>query len=207
MFQKRKQYGYKPKKKRPAPEITVDYLREQAYAYLARYSSSIERTRTVLRRRTRKSFQEHGGQWNEYEAMIGQIIEHVVDIGLIDEERFAKLQASAHDNQGFSKAKIKTKLYQSQFGRNAIEAALEEIDAESAEAEIQRACAYVRRRRLGPFREGPKDWKVKKRDYNALIRSGFSFGITGRVMACKTEEEFDLLELETSEQEEDPSFL
>ncbi|MDF1667965.1 MAG: RecX family transcriptional regulator [Planctomycetota bacterium] len=209
MFQKRQQFSKgKPKRKRPVPEITIDYLREQAYHYLARYSSSIERTRTVLRRKTRKAYNEHGGEWNDYEAKISQILDHVLDIGLIDEERFATLQAKAHHNQGFSKVKIKTKLYQSQFGRNAIEKALEGIAGESAEAEIQRACAYVRRRRLGPFREGPRDWKLKKRDYNALIRSGFSFGITGRVMSCKTIEDFELLELETSGFEDEPaSFL
>lgn len=202
MFQQRKQKtegGFRKKKKRPSPEITVDYLREQAYNYLARYSSSVERVRTVLRRRTRKAYHERGGQWNEYEAMINQIIHHVKDIGLVDDDRFAALQAKTHHNRGFSKLKIKTKLIQSQFGRSSIEKALAGIGAESAEAEIQRACAYVRRRRLGPFRDGPFDWKLKKRDYDALIRSGFSYGITGRVMACKTIEDFEILEEETAE--------
>jgi regulatory protein len=189
------------KKSRKVPQITPDYLREEAQGYLARYTGSANRVKTVLFRRVRKSMTEHGGAWGDYERMISELILQLEDGGLLDDDRYASEQAQQHSKKGYSKIIIRKKLHESQFRSSAINFALKEIESDSAEKEIERACAYVRRRRLGIFRRQAPSLKEKRRDYGAVVRAGFPFAVVTRVMACKTEEDFELLELECHEAE------
>jgi regulatory protein len=199
-------WSKKPRKAKAAPKITEEYLREEAYTYLARYSASGDRVRTVLMRRVTRSNNYHGGHhWAEYKLQVNRVIAELIDQGLLNDEHFASLEAQYHHKKGYSKLAIRRKLMNSQFKYSAIDIALKGIQSDRAGSEIQRACAYVRRRRIGLFRSplmgeskelAKQRSKMKKRDYDALIRAGFPFAIVGRVMSCKTLEEFRELEEE-----------
>ena len=66
------------------------------------------------------------------------------------------------------------------------EVPLLDFDAEEAEGvdpELERAVAYVRRRRLGPMRHDPEQRRARReRDLAAVARAGFPFGVALRVI-------------------------
>ena len=172
-------------------KIEVGLLERWALAYLGRYASTAENLRRVLQRRVRHRFGEDAEAMRLAAPLIDQIVERYCHSGLIDDAAYAARRAEALHQRGESLTKIRARLVTKGVAGSVAADALAALRANAADPDLVAACAFARRRRLGPYRS--RDVLDPTRELAAFARAGFSRRIAEMVLACKDIETADAL--------------
>jgi regulatory protein len=123
---------------------------------------------------------------------ISELVERYQGSGVLDDARFARNLASHLNARGKSARAIRQKL----AVRGVPEGVASELMATRREqepgAELEAARAYVRKRRLGPFRKPEEREAHRHKDLASLARQGFSFDIARQALGpgASTDDEF-----------------
>ncbi len=177
----------------PAP-VDRALLERWALAYLERYASSAENLRRVLQRRVwRRARGDDAGDGAGDGARDGEASGALIDAlvaryratGLIDDAAYAAGRARSGLARGRSPRRIAAGLAAKGVGAEDAAAALAALGEDGADPELAAACAYARRRRLGPFRRGPGGTEERRRELAAFARAGFGRRTAEAVLACK----------------------
>lgn len=170
---------------RRPPVLSESYLRLEARRYLQRWWPTERRMRDVLLRRVRTCVGHGTGTWEEGRPLVDAIVADLVEQGVLDDRRYAESLTDELHRKGTSRRKIGAKLREKGVSGGIADEVLRAYDREFEEVdpELERAVAYVRRRRLGPLRFDPETRKARReRDLAAVARAGFPFGIALRVI-------------------------
>ena len=171
-----------PSRGRKGPhKATPERLARAALHYLERYASSAENLRRVLMRRVYRSAAVHDTDPEEGRAAVDEIVSRYRDSGLLDDAAYAEMRARTLHRRGASRRLIGARLAEKGVAADDIERALESLDADSAAPDLEAACNYARRRRIGPWRAADRA-AHRERDLAALGRQGFSMDIALRVV-------------------------
>ncbi len=177
------------RKRRAPPVVSDKMLRDAVRRHLLRFWPSVFQMRRVLMRRVDKSLAWHGGDRAEAVAMVDALLDQLVADGTLDDARFTRSWVRDLHRKGIARRAIVAKMATKGVDRALVHAALADLDAEVPQPELVRACAYVRRRRLGPARPDgrrPTDPDAlrarREKDLAAVCRAGFSFGIAKQVI-------------------------
>jgi regulatory protein len=162
-------------------EISPALLERWALGYLGRYASSAETLRRVLLRRARRRLPPGAAEAQQAAALIDVLIERYRRSGLLDDDAYATGRARSLHRRGESSVKIRARLAASGIESAVASEALLGLRAEAPDPDLAAACAFARRRRLGPFRRVPADLA---RELAAFARAGFARRIAERVLAC-----------------------
>ncbi len=178
------------KKARPVPQLSPSYLQDQAFRYLQRYSPTAWQLRRVLLRRVDRCLAAHGGDREVGVAWVDTLVEKLVQKSVIDDARYAAAWVDSLHTRGISARGIRGRLRQRGVSGELVEEALQALeDSVGEDAELLRACAYARRRRLGPFRWDPAQRAERaKKDLAAMVRAGFPYGIARQVVDAEDAE-------------------
>ena len=104
--------------------------------------------------------------------MIETVLDEFVELGLLDDPRFAEGRRRTLERRGFSKRRIELGLKQKGLDAETIRGALaDEVD------EAAQARRFAERRRLGPWRRSGSGEDRFKKDLGALMRAGFTFAV------------------------------
>lgn len=169
------------RKRRGPRRATPERLNRAALHYLERYASSAENLRRVLMRRVHRSATVHGTDPEEGRAAVDDIIARYRAAGLLDDAAYADMRVRGLHRRGASRRLIAAKLMEKGVGSEDIDHALESLDADSHAPDLEAACNYARRRRIGPWRLSNRD-AYRERDLAALGRQGFSMDIALKVV-------------------------
>jgi len=182
----------KRKKRRPPPPLSSQYLHDEARRYLNRYTPSVSQLRRVLMRRVDKCVRFHGGEREEGIQLVDELLDKLERAGVIDDSSFAQAWAVSLNRRGIPARGIRARLRQKGVPAAVVEDALCALDeVMGRDAELLRACAYARRRRLGPCRRDAAQREARaKKDLAAMARAGFPYDIARRVIFT---EDFDAL--------------
>lgn len=183
----------KPKQRRQPRRITPGYLERAALFYLERYVSSEANLRRILRRKVKRSFEVHGGDFEEADRWIDELILRLRRNGFLDDAAYARGLARSLHRRGKSARAIEGKLREKGVEASQIETALMELEEEKPNSEFQAAVAFARRRRLGPFRERSTREERRERDLAALGRQGFSYALARRVIEAEDAGELEAI--------------
>jgi regulatory protein len=167
----------------PGGGIGPDLLERWALGYLERYASSAENLRRVLLRRARR----HGADAERLRAaaaLIETLLARYGAAGLLDDAAYAAGRAESLSRRGHSRRAIGARLAQKGVAGEVAAAALAALAGSAADPDLAAACAFARRRRLGPYRRGPAD---PARERAAFARAGFDRRIAEAVLACADE--------------------
>lgn len=175
----------KSKQRRQPRRITPAYLERAALFYLERYVTSEANLRRVLRRKIKRSLEVHGGDLEEAERWIDELIVRLRRNGFLDDAAYAQGLARSLHRRGKSARAIEGKLREKGVEAGLIEEALGDLEAEKPNSEFRAAVAFARRRRLGPFREEGKRKERRERDLAALGRQGFSYALARCVVEAE----------------------
>ena len=162
-------------------EIDAGLLERWALAYLARYASSAANLRRVLLRRLRRRLRDNSEALQKIEPLIQALVERYSQSGLLDDAAYAASRAASLHRRGESLAKIRSRLAAKGIAGALATDALAALRASSADPDIAAACAFARRRRLGPYRRCAAD---EARELAAFARAGFSRRVAEAVLAC-----------------------
>ena len=144
----------------------------------------------MLLRRVRKAVKHYKpesdveAQWHQW---VEETIAKMVDLGLVNDETFAKNRATSLHRRGDSKRMMSSKLRQKGLSTSTIEQTLADYDDDASE--LDAAHAYIKRRRLGSYRTKanttPRDFYDK--DLASLARNGFSYAIAKQALDAHSE--------------------
>lgn len=179
-----------PSEAEKSGEIAPDLLERWALHYLERYASSAENLRRVLLRRARR----HGAGDAEQRAVAAVLIDSLLAryaaAGLIDDAAYAAGRAESLQRRGHSRQAIRARLRQKGVAAGIAAEALAGLASAGTDPDLAAACAFARRRRLGPYRRGPTD---PARELAAFARAGFARPVAEAVLACADPEAAEAL--------------
>jgi regulatory protein len=159
-------------------KIGSELLEEWALHYLGRYASSAENLRRVLMRRVRRRSAENAA---EVRPLIDELVARYRERGLLDDAAYAAARVQSLHRRGDSVRAIRARLTAKWVAASEIAAALSELRSAAVDPDLAAACAFARRRRLGPYRRAASD---RARELAAFARAGFSRRIAEAVLAC-----------------------
>jgi regulatory protein len=160
-------------------------LEKWALGYLERFASSAENLRRVLRRRVRRRVRGDDETVRAADGLIDALVIRYRDAGLIDDAAYAAGRARTRLARGQSLRRIAAGLMAKGVGAEDRAAALQALRETAADPDLAAACAFARRRRLGPFRRAPAD---RGRELAAFARAGFARREAEAVLACANPE-------------------
>ena len=166
----------------PAPAaIDPALVEEWALSYLGRYASSAANLRRVLERRVWRRLGTDRDALAATRTAIDALIERYRANGLLDDAAYAAQRARARSGRGEPLRRIAAGLAAKGVDAADAAAALAALRDGAAEPDLAAACAFARRRRLGPYRRGAAD---RSRELGSFARAGFDRGTAERVLAC-----------------------
>ena len=159
-------------------KIGPELLERWALQYLGRYASSAENLRRVLTRKVRRrSF----GEIAATAPLIDDLVARYRKSGLLDDAAYAVARADSLHRRGESLRAMRARLAAKGVSAADIANAVSGLQANAPDPDLAAACAFARRRRLGPFRRAAVD---HARELGAFARAGFSRRIAEAVLAC-----------------------
>lgn len=174
---------------------TRNDLHEAALAYLTRRPATRAVLERVLTRKLlawkrsaskRAGFDEERAeqQIEEAKRAIDAILSRFQEVGLVNDEAFAKSRATSLSRSGRSRRAIEAHLKK----KGVADATIRESVPRDAGAELRAALVFAKKRRLGPFRreddgDGLEERLVKQKSLATMARAGFSFSVCDRALA------------------------
>ena len=168
-------------------EIGADLLERWALGYLGRYASSAENLRRVLMRRARR---HSPGSAPQAGVLIEALIVRYRESGLVDDAAYAAARVASLQRRGDSVKAIRARLAAKGVPADVAVDAVAGLRDSANDPDVAAACAFARRRRLGPFRRGAAD---RQRELAVFARAGFSRRIAEAVLACADVETVEAL--------------
>lgn len=159
-------------------EIEPELLERWALGYLGRYASSAENLRRVLMRRVRR---HSPGTASAAQPLIDALVARYRERGLLDDAAYAMARLQSLHRRGESLRAMRARLKAKGVAIEHVADAIANLRAESADPDIAAACAFARRRRLGPYRRAAAD---HVRELAAFARAGFSRRVAEAVLGC-----------------------
>jgi regulatory protein len=159
-------------------EIEPELLERWALHYLGRYASSAENLRRVLKRRVRRHYPEAP---QATATLIDELVTRYREAGLLDDAAYAAGRVQSLHRRGESLRAIRARLAAKGVAAADIADALSDLRA-AIDPDLAAACAFARRRRLGPYRRSAD--ADHTRELSAFARAGFSRRVAEAVLAC-----------------------
>ena len=177
----------KPAKREPRKpkKISKTYLENATLYYLERYATSAANLRRVLLRKVKRSCDFHKLDASEFTDMVDELIKRYVEVGLVDDISYALARVNSFRRKGLGRQAIISKLRIKGLSIEQIETAMAEVDEEHEEPELVAALAYIKRKKLGPYRTKPfsdDPTKDKQKELASLARAGFSYEICQKAL-------------------------
>ena len=157
-------------------------LRKAALHYLGRYAASAAQLERILMTKVERSARIHGTDRAEGGRMVGQLIAKLAASGLLDDRAYAAAMTRSLHRRGASAKATRYKLAARGVASELVDEALNALEREVGEPDLAAAIAYVRRRRLGPYRAADRREAQRDRDLAALARAGFTYDIARSVI-------------------------
>lgn len=170
-------------------KITPEYLKNSSLYYLSRFTTSSENLKRVLMRKVARSANHHGTDPKEGQLLIQEMITNYLRSGLLDDDAYAKAQATNLHNKGNSSRNIRSKLRQKGLESEVIELAVSALRNNYENPERVAAIRFAQRRRLGPFQKKELNDEIRKKQMATLARAGFSYKIAKYIIFTINEED------------------
>jgi regulatory protein len=159
-------------------ELRPELLERWALHYLQRYASSAENLRRVLTRRVRRRFP---GELTAAAELVDALVARYCESGILDDPAYAAARVQSLHRRGESTRAMRARLAAKGVSAADIADAVSGLRAAVPDLDLAAACAFARRRRLGPFRRAASD---HMRELGAFARAGFSRRVAEAVLAC-----------------------
>lgn len=161
--------------------IGAELLERWALSYLGRFASSAENLRRVLLRRARRRMSPDAETAREWAGLVDALVERYRRSGLLDDRVYAAERAQSLSRRGESVFRIRARLAAKGVDNSVTSEALSGLREETGDPDLAAACAFARRRRLGPYRRGAAD---TGRELAAFARAGFGRRVATLVLGC-----------------------
>ncbi len=166
--------------------LSTESLREAAFAYLGRRDATGVHLGRVLARRIYRAGVKEPDEVEAARTRIDAVVARLVEVGIVDDARYARGRARGLLAQGRSTRVIRQKLREKGVAHEFIDTALEEVQEElGTDLAAHAVVRAARKKRVGPWARAPRD---RQKELAKLARAGFSFDLARRVVDAEDEE-------------------
>ncbi len=176
-----------PIKNKKDLEATINDIRNYAYSYLEKYSSSKQQLKIYL---YKKFVNKNQKKLNKKEIfnIIDTVISSLVDKKILNDGLFSDSKAKIFLRKGYSLNKIRYSLIKKGIDEKYIKVSISKIKEKETDPDFFSALKLCKRRRIGPSREENNRPLFYKKDISILARSGFSYEISKKILDIPKEE-------------------
>ena len=176
-----------PIKNKKDLETTIEDIKNFAYAYLEKYSSTKQQLRTYLFKKFIKNRQTFFSK-KELFNLIDEVVLTLVDKKLLNDKFYSDTKSRAFLRRGYSLNKIRYSLIKKGIDDKYIKASISKIKENETDPDFFSAIKICKKRRIGPCRDENNRPLFYKKDISILARSGFSYEISKRILDIPQDE-------------------
>ena len=173
--------------KKKTLKVTVEEMRNFAYAYVEKYAPSKQQLKTYLLKKYLKT---------SVPNVKKQDVNNLIDIVLSDLEKnkfindkfYSTSKAKSMIQRGSSINKIRNYLLSKGINNQYIKETLEKIHDENSDQDFFSAIKLCKKKRIGPARTEDNRPLFYKKDISLLARNGFDFETSKKVMEIEKED-------------------
>lgn len=169
-------------------KMTLKRLQNIALYYLERFETSADNLRQVLKRRVFDyARQTPDFDVAEAEQWIEDIVEKMVRLGYINDNRYAEFKIDGYLNAGKPERYIRQKMMQKGIGEDIVDEVLQNREFDEKEMALR----FAQKKKIGPWRTDEENRKLnRQKDLAALVRAGFGYDIAQQILAIETIDDF-----------------
>ena len=180
--------------KKKSLEVTVEEMRNFAFAYVEKYAPSKQQLKTYLLKKYLKA---------SVPNVKKQDITNLIDIVLIDLEKnkfindkfYSESKAKSMIQRGNSINKIRSYLIGKGINDTFIRETVNKIQDQNSDQDFFSAIKICKKKRIGPARTEDNRPLFYKKDISLLARNGFDFETSKKVMDMKKDDFLKIINL------------
>ena len=180
--------------KKKSLQVTVEEMRNFAFAYIEKYAPSKQQLKTYLLKKYLK---------NSIPSVKKQDVTNLIDVVLVDLEKskfindkfYSESKAKSMIQRGNSINKIRSYLFTKGINDKFIKETVDNIYDKNSDQDFFSAIKLCKKKRIGPARTEDNRSLFYKKDISLLARNGFDFETSKKVMDIEKKDYLKIINL------------
>ncbi len=175
------------KSKKKTLEMTIEEMRNFAFAYIEKYAPSKQQLKTYLLKKYLKS-SNPSVKKNDITDLINIVTEDLEKTKFISDKFYSDSKAKNLIQRGSSIYKIKNYLISKGIKDKYIKETISKIKEKNEDQDFFSAIKVCKKKRIGPARDQDNRSLFYKKDISILARSGFDFETSKKVLEIEKDD-------------------
>ena len=182
------------KNKKKTLEMTIEEMRNFAFAYIEKYAPSKQQLKTYLLKKYLKS-SNPSVKKNDITDLINIVTEDLEKTKFISDKFYSDSKAKDLIQRGSSINKIKNYLISKGIKDKYIKETINKIKEKNEDQDFFSAIKVCKKKRIGPARDQDNRSLFYKKDISILARSGFDFETSKKVLEIEKDDYLRIVNL------------
>ena len=175
-------------------QVTVDEMRNFAFAYIDKYAPSKQQLKTYLLKKYMK-LSASDVRKNDVNRLIDLVLSDLEKNKFLNDKFYSESKAKSMVQRGNSINKIRNYLIGKGIQDNFIKETVEKIKDDNSDQDFFSAIKVCKKKRIGPARTEDNRSLFYKKDISLLARNGFDFETSKKVMDIRKDEYLKIINL------------
>ena len=175
-------------------QVTVDEMRNFAFAYVEKYAPSKQQLKTYLLKKYMK-LSASDVRKKDVNKLIDIVLSDLEKNKFINDQFYSESKAKSMIQRGNSINKIRNYLIGKGVKDQFIKDTVNKINENNSDQDFFSAIKICKKKRIGPMRPEANRELFYKKDMGVLARSGFSYDISKKLLSMEESEFKNLLKL------------
>ena len=180
--------------KKKTLQVTVEEMRNFAFAYVEKYAPSKQQLKTYLLKKYLK-ISVANVKKKDVNNLIDIVLSDLEKSKFINDKFYSESKAKSMIQRGSSINKIRNYLISKGISDEFIKETVNKITDENSEQDFFSAIKICKKKRIGPARTEDNRNLFYKKDISLLARNGFDFETSKKVMDIKKDDYVKILRL------------
>ena len=180
--------------KRKTLQVTVDEMRNFAFAYVEKYAPSQQQLKIYLLKKYMK-LSATDSRKKDVNKLIDIVLSDLEKNKFINDQFYSESKAKSMIQRGNSINKIRNYLMGKGIDDGFIKDTVDKIKEDNSDQDFFSAIKLCKKKRIGPARAEDNRTLFYKKDIGILARSGFDFDTSKRVMDLNKDEYLKIINL------------
>ena len=180
--------------KRKTLQVTVDEMRNFAFAYVEKYAPSKQQLKTYLLKKYMK-LSATDSRKKDVNKLIDIVLSDLEKNKFINDQFYSDSKAKSMIQRGSSINKIRNYLIGKGINSEFIKDTVNKIQDKNSDQDFFSAIKICKKKRIGPARAEVNRTLFYKKDISLLARNGFDFETSKKVMDIEKDEFLKIISL------------
>ena len=180
--------------KKKTLQVTVEEMRNFAFAYVEKYAPSKQQLKTYLLKKYLK-ISVSNVKKQDVHNLIDIVLSDLEKNKFINDKFYSESKAKSMIQRGSSLNKIRSYLIGKGINDNFIKDTVNKIRNENSDQDFFSAIKLCKKKRIGPARAEDNRTLFYKKDISLLARNGFDFETSKKIMDIQKEDFLKIIKL------------